>query len=319
MQIKPIIKTLWTFLLLLFISQLGWAQACCSGGTPLSSNLGVQSMSKQQISLDLSYDYNTQKTLVRGSEKLDDRFRKRNTHALLLRGKYAFSDRFAVITLLSWLRQEEDNRTLNGSRRLTSAEGLSDIIALLQYQVLSKGPIAVVIAGGAKLPFGKTDVLDPVTDLLLTADLQPSTGALDGLAVLDFTYAGWTRHGLDFSFTTTFRLTSDYDRFDGQQTYRFGNEWQIYSGLRDQYVLGKGLLNPQLMIRYRRTAVDRTDGITTPNTGGQWIHLVPGIQYQFSNTTGFNLSGEIPLYRQLTGVQLTTSYRFNLGFSYRFN
>ena len=73
------------------------------------------------------------------------------------------------------------------------------------------------------------------------------------------------------------------------------------------------------MLRYRRTAVDRTDGITTPNTGGQWVHLVPGMQYQLSTTTGLNISGEIPVYRQLTGVQLTTSYRLNVGFSYRFN
>ena len=60
-----------------------WSQACCSGGTPLAGNLGIQNYQNDILSFQLTYDYNTQRDLFNESDRLDDDNRIRNTHSLV--------------------------------------------------------------------------------------------------------------------------------------------------------------------------------------------------------------------------------------------
>jgi len=51
-------------------------QTCCSGGVPLSGNLGLPIAESKIWQFSASYDLNVLKTLQTGTEKLDDNTRK---------------------------------------------------------------------------------------------------------------------------------------------------------------------------------------------------------------------------------------------------
>ncbi len=123
---------------------------------------------------------------------------------------------------------------------------------------------------------------------------------------------------LTFSFAGVYRVTTASARYNGFQEYRFGNEIQLLAGFSDTYFLGGLPLGPSLLWRYRHTSRDRLNGAWGDNTGGQWINIVPGINLGFSPSFRILISTEIPVWRKLTGVQLTTTYRLSAGASYLF-
>ena len=64
------------------------------------------------LQLGLNYDYNNLNTLNAGSERLDDNSRRRITNSILLGVGYAFSDRFSVETLFTWVNQSRTYYTI---------------------------------------------------------------------------------------------------------------------------------------------------------------------------------------------------------------
>jgi hypothetical protein len=294
------------------------AQACCSGGTPLSSNLGIQAVQGNALQLQLSYNYNTQKTLISGSTVLDDNNRVRNTHSVILRSSYGISENFSVTGLFSWIQQEEIVATVFGTENYQKAQGLGDIVLMMQYQVVEKKDQYFILAGGVKMPTGATDHVDSELGIPLNPDLQPGTGAWDILFGLNYSANHVFKPNLTFLAISTLRLTTPSERFNGQLLYEFGDEFQILTGFKDSYFVKKWIIDPALMLRYRITNFDKTNDIETPNTGGQWLHLVPSIDFDITTEFGLGVSGEIPLYRNLKGTQLTTSYILKVTLDYRF-
>ena len=59
-------------LLLLTLPHSLFSQACCSGGVPISSNLGLGASTAGTFQFQLTYDHNTLKDLLASSERLDD-------------------------------------------------------------------------------------------------------------------------------------------------------------------------------------------------------------------------------------------------------
>lgn len=295
------------------------AQACCSGGTPLSSNLGIQAVESNSLQLQLSYNLNTQNTLVSGAEVLQDNNRIRNTHSIILRSSYGFSKKISITGLFSLIRQEEIIKTVFNTENIQNAQGVGDIVLMMQYQAVEKNDQYFIAAAGVKLPTGATDQVDGELGILLNPDLQPGTGAWDFLFGLNYSANHIFKPNLTFLAVSTLRLTTPSERFNGQLLYEFGNEFQTLFGFKDSYFVKKWNLNPSLMLRYRITQFDKTNNIETPNTGGQWLHLVPELDFDISPAFGLGISGEIPLYRNLTGTQLTTSYILKFTIDYRFS
>ena len=77
------------------------AQTCCSGGIPLSNNLGLDISEKGTIQVGLNYDYNNLNTLNSGTENLNDDSRLRITHSVLLNAGYSITDRLSAEQLSS--------------------------------------------------------------------------------------------------------------------------------------------------------------------------------------------------------------------------
>ncbi|MCL6267707.1 transporter [Flagellimonas myxillae] len=302
------------FLIAFFAVSMGIAQTCCSGGVPLSNNLGLPNEGQGVLTLGISYDYNNLNTLNAGSDKLDDDSRLRITNSVLVSAGYAFTDRFSIESLLTWVNQL---RTISqfGNETDTETTGIGDGVFLLKYalpDVLGKES-SVSLGGGVKVPFGRSDLLT-AQGIQLTADLQPGSGAWDIVGLLSISKNLGFRPSSMVSLHLTARFTgTNNDYLNGASSYEFGDAIQANLGYSDQF-LGLGtIFNPSLVIKYRKAFIDKIEGFDLPNTGGEWIFVRPGISVAISPTLALVSKLEVPVYSFVEGTQLTPTLRFTGG------
>lgn len=299
------------FVLLITVETNG--QTCCSGGTPLTGNLGIKDIDKNTIFFQLSYDYNFLNDLYSGTTKLNDDSRERVTQTILLQTIYPISDKFSINALFTYVRQERTIFSDIGTN-ITRTNGLGDVVVLGQYTLLSNLKRSLVVAAGPKLPVGRFDARDDEFDLVVSPDLQPGSGSLDGIIGLSYSEGHlFNISGLSLFTTMGYRLTTPARRFDGDDKYRFGNESMLSVGLTKNFLINKIGITPMINLGYRNTSSDRIEDFDVAGTGGDWIYVIPGIDIELNNSLSFNASAELPIYRNLNGTQLTTSYRFNFG------
>jgi len=299
----------------IFFSNNILAQTCCSGGVPLSSNLGLPAAESQSLQFSLTYDVNVLKTLKSGSDVLNDQSRNRTTHSGLLELGYSFSKRISVDGFFSFVRQE---RTISqfGNKNFTYSQGIGDAVVLFKYQLFSTEDNTTQLYGaaGVKAPLGASDLRDPISDITLNADLQPGSGAWDGILWAQLTHVTSFRPSMSLLATATYALKGKNNSYFGSQIYQFGKELQLSAGISDRLILGTALIDPALLFRYRNVQADQNDGADLPSTGGNWLFFNPSISFWLSPNTSLNINGEVPLLANLEGTQVTPTYRFNIGF-----
>ena len=309
-----------TVLILVFLSGPSiFSQTCCSGGVPLSNNLGLPNEGKGALLLGLNYDHNNLNTLNAGSDKLDDNSRKRITNSILLNLGYSFSDRFSVEGLLTWVNQ---TRTISqfGNENFTETNGIGDAVFLLKYAVPDiLGSKALLNLGvGTKAPLGKSD-LTTEEGFQLTADLQPGSGAWDAIGWLSVSKGLDFRPSATLSGNFTYRLTGKNSSYlNDTSVYEFGNVIQAQVGLTDEFLWFGTIFNPALILKYRQTSEDRIDASKLPNTGGRWVFVRPELQVQLTPKLSLVTRVELPMYSYVDGTQLTPTVRATAGISYIF-
>jgi len=314
------VRTLFIFLVISTLVYDGFSQTCCSGGVPLSNNLGLPNEGKGVFSLGLNYDYNNLNTLNAGSSKLDDDSRQRITNSVLLNLGYAFTDKLAVETLFTWVNQ---SRTITqfGNESFTETSGIGDAVILIKYSIpdiLGKSTV-MNIGVGTKLPLGDSDLLTQ-QGIQLTADLQPGSGAWDGLGWASVSKGLNFRPSATLSGSVTYRLTGVNNSYlNNLATYEFGNETQINLGYMDQILMFNTIFNPGLVLKYRRASEDKIDDQGIPNTGGEWVFIRPEFAVQLTPNMAINSRFELPLYSYVEGTQLTPTFRFSTGISLTLN
>lgn len=297
----------------------GVAQTCCSGGVPLSNNLGLPNEGKGIIVLGLNYDYNNLNTLNAESTKLDDNSRQRITNSVLLNLGYSITDKLAVETLLTWVNQ---TRTITqfGNEEFTGTSGIGDAAFLVKYSipnVLGKNTL-FNLGIGTKAPFGKSDI-ESDQGLQLTADLQPGSGAWDGLGWLSISKGLNVRPSASISGSLTYRLTGVNNSYlNNTATYEFGDEIQANIGYTDQFLLFNTLFDPGLIFKYRKSFEDKIDNQDIPNTGGEWVFVRPEITVKLTQNIKINTRFELPIYSFVEGTQLTPTFRFSTGIAFKF-
>lgn len=309
----PDYKRLAGLLLALWFGSIGFGQTCCSGGVPLAAGLGLPPQAGGTLQLQVNYDLNLLRTLKTGRETLDDDSRTRRTHSTLLQADYSLSQRLAVETLLSWVRQERTIRQF-GSRNETHTQGIGDAVLLVKYQLWSTPDqgTQVTAALGVKAPFGAADRRRE-DGLLINADLQPGSGAWDGIGWLRGLYTTTWRPTLSLSATAVYAYKGRNNNYLGEETYRFGQEWQLRLQLADRFFVNRAILDPILGLRYRRAGADELNAQAVPSTGGEWVFLNAGLSYWLRPDLAFTSRAELPLYARIVGTQVSPSLRLNFG------
>jgi len=261
------------FFVLLFLPSLLQGQTCCSGGVPVSGNLGLPASQKGTLQFNLSYDFNNLNTLKSGNTTLDDNSRNRTTHSILLETGYSFSNRFSVDAFFSYVKQE---RLIN-EIDFTSTQGVGDMIFLFKY-LLAKGnedSYNFLVGGGVKVPIGASDRRNNL-GIPLNADLQPGSGAFDFIAWGQWTKPLNRRPSFQFSSTLIYSYKGKNDSYLGSSLYQFGQEVSWSVGVADQFLLAKKIVSPALQFRYRKAQADLFENGELPSTGGNWVFIKPG-------------------------------------------
>ncbi|MEW4923260.1 hypothetical protein [Algibacter sp. 2305UL17-15] len=299
-------------LLLVSASTLN-AQTCCSGGIPLSNNIGMPIEDKGTFQLSLNYDYNNLNTLNNGNEKLDDNSRLRITHSILLNLGYAITKNLSVEGLITWVNQRR-NISQFGNENLDETSGMGDGLLLFKYNfnnLLGKSS-STELGLGTKIPFGSSTETNS-QGIILNADLQPGSNAWDIVFFLAASKQPEFRPSLTFSGRVIYRGTGTNNSYFGNSSYKFGNEIQAFVGASDQFVVLKTLVTPSISFKYRNAELDKIDGFNLDNTGGNWLFIIPDFSININPSLVFSTRAELPLYSNVDGTQLTPTYRLTTG------
>lgn len=293
------------------------SQTCCSGGIPLSNNLGLPSSEKGTLQIGLNYDYNNLNTLNIGSENLNDDSRLRTTHSVLLNTGYSITDRLSIESLFTWINQRRIITQFE-NENLDQTSGIGDAIFLLKYnfpQLLGENS-AFNIGVGTKIPLGSsTDTND--LGIILNSDLQPGSNAWD---IIYFTFLNKSfgfNPSLNFYSRLFYRNTGTNNSYQDDLSYRFGNEFQMFLGTSYQLLVFKTLANPGLSFKYRTASKDKIDNFDLDNTGGKWIFIIPDLSIEINPKVSFISKAELPIFSRVEGIQLTPTYRITFGFLIR--
>jgi hypothetical protein len=306
-------KTTLTLFFIFASVSLAISQTCCSGGVPLSNNIGLPILEKGAWQFGMFYDYNNLNTLNKGTESLNDDSRLRITHSVLLNLGYNITDNFSVEGLFTWVNQRR-NITQFGNSNLDETSGIGDAIVLGRYRIVNKPDYEITIGGGGKIPIGATDNKND-RGITLNADLQPGSNAFDVIFISSFSKKFKFRPSLNFSTRVTYRTTGTNDEYLGSSDYKFGNEFQTYVTFSDQFLLFKQVISPSISFKYRDVGRDKINGTEITSTGGNWVFLIPDFSIYISPKILFSTRVEIPLYANVKGTQLTPTYRINTGIS----
>lgn len=297
------------------------AQTCCSGGIPLSNNIGLPLLEKGTLQLGLSYDYNNLNTLNNGTEKLDDNSRLRITHSVLLNTSYAISNNFSVEGLLTWVNQRR-NISQFGNENLDQSSGIGDAVFLLKYDVSKLLPkligknSSLQFGLGTKVPLGSsTETNDQ--DITLNADLQPGSNAWDVIFLSSFSSSFNFRPSLSYTLRGIYRNTGTNNSYFENTTYKFGNEFQVFLSFSDQFSFLKTLINPSISFKYRDAQLDQIGGFDLDNTGGNWLSIIPNFSINITPNLAFSTKAELPIHNNVDGTQLTPTYRITTGLLFK--
>jgi hypothetical protein len=298
----------------LYSINLAQGQTCCSGGIPLSNNIGLEFSEDNKLILGVSYDFNNLNTLKNDSETLDDDSRLRTTHSVLVNAGYTITDRLSIEGLFSWVNQRRIINQFN-SENIDETYGIGDAIALARYTILKNTTTnwTVNLGLGVKIPLGSsTEISDQ--GITLNADLQPGSNAWDMIYLVGASKTFDFRPTMAFSTRIVYRQTGENSDYFGDSTYGFGNEIQAYFSVSDQFLIKNTLINPGLSFKYRNAGNDQIQSIDLPNTGGDWVFIIPNFSIHIFQNIRFNAAAELPLYSRPDGIQLTPTYRLTTGF-----
>ena len=301
------------FYVFLFSINVLFAQTCCSGGIPLSNNIGLPNLEKGSFQIKLHYDYNNLNTLKSGTKNLEDNSRLRITYSILLNLNYSFSDKLALEGLFSWVNQRRQISQFNNDF-LDQTSGIGDTVLLLKYAFLNLfGEYSNLNIGlGSKIPTGSsTETNDQ--GILLNADLQPGSNAWDMIYWIQISKSFNFRPSLNFVTTFTYRNTGTNSDYLDAFNYQFGNEFQASLNFSDQYRLLKTISNSGISIKYRNAKQDLINNVTIENTGGNWIFIAPEFSINLKPKIKILVNADIPIYSNVQGTQLTPSFRLNAG------
>ena len=166
---------------------------------------------------------------------------------------------------------------------------------------------------GTKIPFGSSTETNN-QGITLNADLQPGSNAWDIIYWSSVSKNFDFRPSLSVSSRIIYRSTGTNNSYFGDSTYKFGNEFQAFIGVSDQFLLFKTIASPSMSFKYRYANQDKIGGFDLENTGGNWVFVIPNISINLNSNIIFSTKAELPIYSNVDGTQLTPTYRLTTGF-----
>lgn len=287
-----------------------FAATCSCAGVPLLTSIDTSATEKGQLFISYTAENHQINDLVSGSDNVtDETDRDRNSFSQVLSASFALTDHWAVSGLVSYV--EHERRIGSSFIGKSTTSGIGDSVILVRYTPFFITPFSrheISLGLGVRIPTGDDNFGD---DFIFSEDMQPSTGAFGEIVWSSYSFAFNQAATMQFNSSANYTVNEENDR-----KYAFGNEFNFAIGFSHSVGTRFGY---STALRYRTTRSDRRFGFDIPNTGGQWLDFIPGIQYAVTDQLSLVLSGRIPVARKLNGVlQFTTSYAYSFSLSYGF-
>ena len=285
-----------------------FAQTCSCASVPLLGSMELASPNNGQWYLSTTYEFHDVSDLVAGSSSIPDLTgRDRTAETLVLEASRGITEKWSFSALLSAV---EHKREVSGVQANTS--GLGDAILMLKYSPKSislYSDTALSFGLGSRIPLGEDDTTR--LGVTLAEDMQPSTGAFGGMI-----WAYWAKALNDSKGARIYASASYTMNGDNDRNYEFGEETTVTIGGAYQTQTPWGF---NLDFLYRNADRDQRNSVTIPNTGGEWLDVIPSVQYHITETIALRASAKLPVSRKLHDqLQFTTKYAYRLSVSYVF-
>lgn len=295
-----------------------YSQACCTAGAPLLGSLEMTSAPKGVLQLGLTAEHNSLKHVLNGTQKLRNPERERVSQSILLELNYGLTNNLSITGLFSYIRQERTITNLINFQDQLSASGIGDVALLAKYSII---PFDIIeqqelsFGAGLKVPTGNSSLKS--NGILLPADMQSGSGSWDGIFWGYYMIGGLLHPDLTFLSNLSFRMNGTNARFKNSSIgYKFGNEFIGSIGLN--YLIAS-FIDVTLLAKFRNTQSDYFGENSIPNTGGEWLYFVPGISFYLNDKFSTRVDGELPIYRNVEGTQLTTTFTASISLFYSLN
>lgn len=306
-----------TFLsLLLILNSSTLAQGCCTAGSSTFGGLGRGAGEFGNLNIGMGYVRNGLNSTYNGTEEIDDPLnRTASVSSFNYEFEYGIVDRVSLLISGAYVIKNRETTVRSNETNETEVisfegQGISDIIILGKYEIISPdivSQIALAAGGGLKLPVGS--YTEEVDGSRLAIDLQPGTGSTDVLLWGNF-YWGFLPLPVSISAGALYRYAGS--NLDG---YRFGDE--IILGLGGEFHF-TDYLTFSLSGRARFANEDFWGGRFLPSTGGAYYDILPSLIYN-ERTYNLKIFYQAPLYRNVEGIQLTTSNLIGVELLFNFN
>ncbi|TVR73442.1 MAG: transporter [Marinilabiliales bacterium] len=315
-------RTLCFIFFLMLIAETGlYSQPCCgaiAGGMGTAgARMGLGTAAPGNFQMQFAYDFNYMDRLYDGTVRLENNDLIRVIHTGVLEVNYGISRRLSVAAMGAYTGQEIGSRRIDGSRQVDYIWGFGDIILMAKYRLMN--PLAwsgwEVAAGiGPKLPTGSYRLAGSEGEEF-GMEIQPGTGSFDGISWLSISKTHLFIPNLNLRSGVTFRYAGKNTGYQGSRVYDFGNEIQASAGLSYSFYAG---INWDLFgfTRYRYQGTDMLDGDRVETIGGQWLFASPGIGAAVTPNLSLMVLADMPLYHDIKGPQLTSSFRVSAGIVY---
>ena len=314
--------------------------SCGSATCPLDLNT-LNRPAAGGFSLDLSFEYIDQSHPRIGTHsahigELHDahhdevRTVNRSTNLLL---RYAATDRLQFSLGVPFINRSHEHLASNHTHATDvtvmhntipeswNFHGAGDLMLQGRYALFERGATESLRAtAGLKLPTGSHDRADAEGEIA-EPSIQPGTGSTDLLVGLSWE-KGLLRttaaHGsmgnvamIPLFVSATWRRNGR-----GSEDFRAGNEWQLSAGTAYPLASHVELLGQLNVRRKSRDFTAELDGLD-PFTGGTFVYASPGVRWSAGRGALYTLV-QLPIYRNVNGIQLTSNYNFVTGVQTRF-
>jgi len=302
-----------------FLCFIGFSQQinaqCCSAGNP-ASNGGSGSMAKNSLSISSTYINSFSDTYYVGDVIYDgetwiSHLENTKFDFGLLNFSYGLSNKLSISTELGYFINKSIDYTLIDATR--KAGGLGDAAIDLKYQVanLKKHLASITASVKTSVPIGQFDQIDK--NVILPIDIQPSSGSFKLKTALSLSKRFYgSKFSLNSFISTEFSQRINTDRTD----YKYGN---LYSFVLSTSHNTTKKINTGLGLNFTIREKARNRDLIVGATGGTFINVQPRISYLLPDNFGISTSVNIPIYRNVNGIQLTNKYILVLGVSKGFS
>ena len=290
--------------------------ALCAQAPALAQDGGIEIFAGETIfaegtRLSLIHISKVKEGLRSGSNSVSDPLHQRFTEQRTVLGiNHGIARDWSLSALVPYVE-----RSLDADSGDLSGDGPGDISLILKHRFHIKdwkrSAWHSAWIAGFELPTGETGAKDG--GARLAPGLQPGSGSLDTFVGLAST--------LDLDLWRYDAVALYKQNSEGAQDFEEGDKLTLSLSSKYRFLHAKypgPSASATLGLKWSHTSHSETDGIASPNSGGEDVLLKFGMGYHPRPDIDLGFSLDVPLYEDLNGTQLGLDHRFQLSLGLRF-